>query len=80
MKVVYDLCYLLLIGCLCWLSFNSGVQHANESMKQKEQTSLCYDTPKYEAFVSHKGGFVRCFMQQKEYPHRVRGSHIEGEE
>jgi len=49
-------------------------------VKEAEQTSLCYDTPKYEAWVATKGGIKRCFEEQRSFPHRVRASHIEGEE
>lgn len=77
---VYDLCYILLVGCLCWVYYSLGVSCAKEATIQKEQTSLCYDTKKVEAWVATKGGFKRCFMEQRSYPHRVRASHIEGNE
>ena len=55
-----------------------GYSHADSTYpKVVEQHEMCYDTDKYEAWVARKDGFMRCFMEYKQYPHRVRASHID---
>jgi hypothetical protein len=79
-ELFYDLVGLCIVGGLCWGSFLLGSRDNQSLRVEAEQTSLCYDTPKYEAWVATKGGIKRCFMEQRSYPHRMRASHIEGEE
>jgi len=35
------------------------------------------DTDKQEAWVAKKNGILRCFMENKEYPHKSKGSYID---
>lgn len=56
------------------MAFTTGLNISKKSVI--EQTDLCYDTAKYLAWVGKKGKEYRCFMEQKEYPHRVRASPI----
>ena len=79
-KIIYDFIGIGVIGALCWGSFSLGSRDAHTSINLLEQTDFCYDTPKYEAWVAKKGEFYRCFMERREYPHRVRASHIDIEE
>jgi len=84
MKSFQVLIKIFLESCLIVGLFAGGVWTGNNYAELvaplPEQTNLCYDTPKYEAWVAHKNGFSRCFFEQRSYPHRVRASHIEREE
>lgn len=42
-----------------------------------EQHALCFDTDKYEAWVAHKDGELRCFMEWRSFPHKVKASYID---
>jgi len=44
---------------------------------ETEQHNLCFDTDKYEAWVAHKNGELRCFFEYREYPHKVKASYID---
>lgn len=79
-KILYDVTRFGVVGMLCWGAFILGSDDAVAKKQALEQTDFCYDTPKYEAWVAKKGNFYRCFMERREYPHRVRASHIEIEE
>ena len=68
---------LVIVLGLCWWAFFLGGLSEQVSITALEQTDLCYDTPKYEAWVSSKNGTLRCFMEQRSYPHRVKAAHIE---
>lgn len=84
MKSFQVLIKIFLESCLIVGLFAGGVWTGNNYAKLvppiPEQTDLCYDTLKYEAWVGSKNGTLRCFLEQRSYPHRVRASHIEREE
>lgn len=42
-----------------------------------EQHQLCYDTDTYDAWVAYKAGEMRCFMEWRSYPHKIKGSVID---
>ena len=44
---------------------------------ETEQHPLCFDTDKYEAWVAHKNGELRCFMEYRDFPHKVKASYID---
>lgn len=56
---------------------NVSVGYRIHKIKELEQHNLCYDTAKYEAWVARKEGIFRCFMEYRQYPHRVKASHID---
>ena len=47
------------------------------NLTETEQHALCFDTDKYEAWVAHKNGELRCFMEYKDFPHKVKASYID---
>jgi hypothetical protein len=62
-----------------WYSFNLGRLVHEGDVAALEQHDLCYDTASYEAWVAKKGKELRCFMEYKQYPHRVRASYIDND-
>jgi hypothetical protein len=46
----------------------------------EEQHELCHDTLTHEAFIAKREGVYRCFMEHRDYPHRVKASHLEIED
>ena len=62
-----------LIGLLsCGLYYEWG-----NNLQPMEQHEMCYDTSKYEAWVAHKHGEMRCFFEYREWPHKVKASNID---
>lgn len=78
-NILYGLFVCISLGFGSWLFYQVGRNSAIAEIKEFEQHDLCYDTPKYEAWVAKKNGMYRCFMEWREYPHRVRASHIDYE-
>lgn len=77
-EIVFGTCACLGLGVLGWYAYNWGYSQAvRDYLQVKEQHELCYDTDKYEAWVARKEGITRCFMEFRQYPHRVRASHID---
>lgn len=70
------LCNALLIG-VGWVagSYWTKLQYVEKEPLESHQ--LCYDTDVYEAWVAHKNGEMRCFMEWRSYPHRIKGSYID---
>lgn len=77
MKELYGILYCIFLGLCCWLAFSQGQAYERMSRISLEQHDLCFDTKTHEAFVAKKNGELRCFLQQKEWPHKVKGYHIE---
>ena len=70
-------CLGIVVLCLGY-GFQLGYNAASKEYPSVvEQHTLCYDTDKYEAWVARKEGITRCFMEFRQYPHRVRASHID---
>ena len=44
---------------------------------ETEQHSMCFDTDQYEAWVAHKEGELRCFMEWRAFPHKVKASNLD---
>lgn len=61
----------------CIASYNLGILYQIRETKISEQHPLCYDTKKQEAWVARKNGVLRCFMENREYPHKSKGSYID---
>lgn len=70
MKYVVAFC-LGVISCILVSTYCSKTP-----VEKEESHPLCYDTKVYEAWVAHKDGEMRCFMEKKAFPHRVTASHI----
>lgn len=68
-----------IVGCLVGGYSYQHLSDTETTVQQSlsEQSDLCYDTHKYEAWVARKNGEARCFMEYKEYPHRVKASYID---
>jgi hypothetical protein len=47
------------------------------AQKARESHDLCHNTPTEIAWVAYKDGEARCFLENKEYPHRVKGAYID---
>jgi hypothetical protein len=46
-------------------------------IKARESHDLCHDTPTQTAWVAYRKGEVRCFLEYKEFPHKVKASYID---
>ena len=70
---IYAICIIIVAVCGPYVGFSMGVA----SVLPIEQHEHCYDTKTHEGWVAHKNGEIRCFMENRQYPHRVRGSYID---
>jgi len=48
-----------------------------KAVKERESHDLCHDTPTQLAWVSYRDGEARCFLEYKEYPHRVKAGNLD---
>jgi len=53
-----------------------GVADTVEKVQGMEQTDDCHDTKTQEAWIAKKNGELRCFLEQRSFPHRVKGSSL----
>lgn len=76
-RFIFDLLGLVAIASLCIGCYNLGMQVSVSNIKETEQHPLCYDNKKQEAWIAKKGNRHRCFMEGRDYPHRVRASNLD---
>lgn len=71
--------YILFAGWLCSCAYFYILGHnvAMSNVHEQQQHDLCYDTTTHEAWVARKGKELRCFMENRRYPNRVKGSYLE---
>lgn len=68
---------LLCFGCVGWMGYYCGTMSSMARLGGEEQHELCHDTVSHEAYIVKRQGMYRCFMEHRDYPHRVRASHID---
>ena len=78
-KTFLDVVLGILIGVLLSGGYLYKVyQHETTRYKQEiEQHHLCKDTRTHTAWLARKDGEIRCFLEQDDYPHRAKGTHID---
>lgn len=70
--------FILGIGIGGWWGWSVSLDSARSLQSiQTLDHPLCHGDKKREAWVASKDGILRCFLEYKEYPHRVRAAHIE---
>ena len=72
-KIIYGI--FIAVASYGW--FTVGVSVGVARMDATEQHDLCHDTPTHEGWIARKQGITRCFMENRQFPHRVQGSHLE---
>lgn len=65
---------ILVFGYCCYIY--GALENKEEPIEITEHDN-CHNTRTHEAWIARKGNQLRCFMEHREYPHRVRGSHLE---
>jgi len=72
--------FLVYLGSLV-LALWGGLQvyhtELNEALKARESHDLCHNTPTQLAWVAYKAGEVRCFLEGREYPHRIKAGNLD---
>ena len=48
-----------------------------KDIKARESHDLCHDTPTQIAWVAYKDGEARCFMEYKEFPHKIHAGNLD---
>jgi len=48
-----------------------------KAIKARESHDLCHDTPKQLAWVAYRDGEARCFLEGREYPHRIKAGNLD---
>jgi hypothetical protein len=48
-----------------------------KELESRESHDLCHDTPTQIAWVAYRKGEVRCFMEYKEFPHKVKAAYLD---
>ena len=77
LRFLSNIIYGILIALVGYGGYTVGVSVGVARMDATEQHDLCHDTKTHEGWIARKQGIVRCFMENKQFPHRVQGSHIE---
>jgi len=54
-----------------------GSPSIGESVVQEWQNELCGDSKTHYAYIAKRGDSLRCFLENKEYPHRVMGANLD---
>ena len=71
----------LLVICValgyCYGSYVVYQQETKAYKKQLESHDLCHDTPTQLAWVAYKNGEVRCFLEYREYPHKIKAGNLD---
>lgn len=52
-------------------------QTVTEEILSLEQHDLCHDTKTQIAWIGRRHGEIRCFLEEKNYPHRVKASYLD---
>jgi hypothetical protein len=65
-----------LAGCALTVSIMVYQQVATK-IDTIEQHDLCHDTKTQTAWIARRNGDLRCFLEQKEFPHRVKGAYLD---
>lgn len=78
MKHVAALIEVLAVLLLCFFSYNAGLFKAKQEYDNlhPKQHDLCYDNEKQIAWIAEKDGELRCFLEYREYPHRVKAANL----
>jgi hypothetical protein len=71
MKLKFELFLCAFLACLGLWALHSAGQINKENAN--EQTDLCHDTKTQQAWIAKHGDETRCFLELKEYPHKVIG-------
>ncbi|MDE3022308.1 MAG: hypothetical protein KGI54_10645 [Pseudomonadota bacterium] len=77
---MYDVFLIVSFLSFGWVSFTIGQSQEAAKHLDREQHELCHDSKTHEAYIAKRGDFYRCFMEHRDYPHRVKASHLEMEE
>ena len=48
-----------------------------KELKQRESHDLCHDTPTQLAWVAYRDGEARCFLEYKEFPHKIKAGNLD---
>lgn len=48
-----------------------------KELKQRESHDLCHDTPTQIAWVAYRKGEARCFLEYKEFPHKIKQGNLD---
>lgn len=75
--IMKDIIYAILIVLVGICGYIVGNALAVARMDATEQHDLCHDTETHEGWIARKQGITRCFMENKQFPHRVKGSYID---
>lgn len=75
--IMKDIIYAILIALVGYGGYIVGDALAVARMDAAEQHDLCHDTKTHEGWIARKQGITRCFMENRQFPHRSRGSHID---
>lgn len=67
----------ILLGASLLFSYHIGYTEANVAYLSQESDYNCHNTPTQTAWVAHKNGELRCFLEKNEYPHRVIASALD---
>lgn len=62
---------------LSYMTYNIGYVQAKSEVHETEQHDDCHDTKTHEAWIAKKNGELRCFLESRQYPHRVRGTYLD---
>ena len=46
-------------------------------LKARESHDLCHDTPTQYAWVAYRNGETRCFLEYKEFPHKIQAGNLD---
>jgi hypothetical protein len=46
-------------------------------IRARESHDLCHDTNTQTAWVAYRNGEARCFLEYKEFPHKVKAAYLD---
>ncbi len=71
--------YATILLCGIYGGYYIGTFDLHRSKSEQLDHPLCYDTKRQSAWIAKKNGELRCFLEGKEYPHRVKAANIDYE-
>lgn len=74
-----EILYVTILIGTAYCYYNIGYSVALHGVSSAEQNDFCRSTKQVEAWIARKDGEVRCFLESRKYPHRVRAANLDGD-